>query len=45
LYSLTEDELKFKATEIRELERMDIVEFFSYYSIFEKQLEKKLDKK
>ena len=39
------DELRFKATEIRELERMDIVEFFSYYSIFEKQLEKKLDKK
>jgi len=35
--------LKFKATEIRELERMDIVEFFSYYEIFEKQLEKRIE--
>jgi len=44
LYSLTDDELKLKATEIKELERMDIRRFFQYYVIFENKLDTKLNR-
>ena len=44
LFSLTDDDLKFKITEINELERMDVVRFFQYYTIFEEQLEQKINR-
>jgi len=44
LYSLTDDDLKLKVTEINEIERMDIIKFFQYYAIFEENLNKRIAK-
>jgi hypothetical protein len=43
LYSLTEDDLKLKITEINELRKMPVIAFFQYLNTFENRLDKKIE--
>jgi hypothetical protein len=39
---MTDDELKMKPSEVAELQRMDVIEFYQYLNIYSERLEKKI---